>query len=440
MSWTDTSPVAVEYLDLKKNLGTHVQLRNLRNPDSATSLCVNNVGSFICIDTSTDEKVAIGWGGHTDSGSSYRSEVSVVRSDGTSCIDHNIPNYGGRIRNMLGVVGKWLVLCGGYAYGGSDSKDCRKLNLSKQSPGWIVHPALPYVMRHGAMYTYDGYLYVCTGWNSGSRNYHYRIAEDGSSWQSRAAAPRSMYEATTVVDEPNGRMFLLGGYDGNYHRAEVYVYTFSSNSWYHHSNTPRARYYKAATIIKQKNGERWLMHQDIDYREIYYYNLDTNSGWHHVSTVAYKQSGKMMMVSLTPNSAFMMGGYSGGVYSYSTENFYVYNPENYKFERINRNVQLEHAWGYKTTTSKNWAVLANCRAERTYVAVGWGGDDFNTDWSVLLRKTWETQGNYRNPATCHGVIPTLSPARKWPAIATMDYTLVVCGGRLSMILLYFWHM
>ena len=122
ISWTDDSPTKVEYLDLKANQGTYHQIRNIRNPDAPASLCINNVGSFSCVDMS-EEKVAIGWGGHTDDGAVYRPEFSVVRSDGTSCLDHKIPNYTGRINNMLGAVGKWLVLCGGYVHGGSDTRD-----------------------------------------------------------------------------------------------------------------------------------------------------------------------------------------------------------------------------------------------------------------------------------------------------------------------------
>ena len=49
----------------------------------------------------------------------------------------------------------------------------------------------------------------------------------------------------------------------------------------------------------------------------------------------------------------------------------------------------------------------------------------------MLRRVWEINSRHRKPATCHGVIPDLSPGRYYHAIATMDYTLVVCGGRLG---------
>ena len=302
-------------------------------------------------------------------------------SDGRSCMDHKIPTWGGRLYTMVGAVGKWLMLCGGYDY-----KDCRKLDMTQASPSWAAAPELPYNNRHGVMHSYGGYIYVIYGYvvHYGCRNWHYRLAENGNSWQSRASHPISTYGSRSVVDEPNGRVFTLGGHDCSNHRSEVYYYTFSTNQWTHHSNMPRARYYKSATIIKQKNGERWLMSQDRDYVELYYYNLDQNSGWHHVTNQPFKQSHYMFMVSVTPYTAFMMGAWTN-VRSTSRQNFWSYNPEHYKFESINRNIQTEHSYGYWTTTAKNWTVLNNCNAERTYVAVGWGGDHGYVSFSTTMR-------------------------------------------------------
>ena len=110
----------------------------------------------------------------------------------------------------------------------------------------------------------------------------------------------------------------------------------------------------------------------------------------------------------------------------------------------------EHVWGYWTTVKRkdNFRALTNCVAERTYVAVGWGGTDWvifrhlswrrlfikmfqNTDWSVMLRKNWENNANIRKPASCHGALPQLTPAKYFHAMASLDYTLIVCGGMLS---------
>ena len=98
---------------------------------------------------------------------------------------------------------------------------------------------------------------------------------------------------------------------------------------------------------------------------------------------------------MTPYSAFMLGA-ATNTYGTNLANFWVYNPENYKFEDIKRwayrldistyllstylprFVPAEHVWGYWTTVKRkaNLRALTNCLAERTYAAVGWGG----TDW------------------------------------------------------------
>ena len=38
--------------------------------------------------------------------------------------------------------------------------------MNAASPSWITGPSLSWAARHGAMYTYDGYLYVLGGWTS----------------------------------------------------------------------------------------------------------------------------------------------------------------------------------------------------------------------------------------------------------------------------------
>ena len=71
-----------------------------------------------------EENIAIGWGGHTTSGSdrhgAFRwvmrspftvscitvSPCSVVLADGTTCIGHGIPAYSGRYAPQIGVLGQ----------------------------------------------------------------------------------------------------------------------------------------------------------------------------------------------------------------------------------------------------------------------------------------------------------------------------------------------
>ena len=84
---------------------TPLQLRNLRNPDKDTSTCLNNVGSFQCV-SNDEENIAIGWGGHTTDGAHRYGTFSVVLADGTTCIDHGIPEYAGRYAPQIGVLDK----------------------------------------------------------------------------------------------------------------------------------------------------------------------------------------------------------------------------------------------------------------------------------------------------------------------------------------------
>ena len=52
----------------------------------------------------------------------------------------------------------------------------------------------------------------------------------------------------------------------------------------------------------------------------------------------------------------------------------------------------------------------------------------HTEWSVMLRKRWESNTDVRLPATCHQAIPSLSPARWQLGMTSLNYRLIVCGG------------
>ena len=99
----------------ENNFGnTPLQLRNLRNPDKAASSCLNNVGSFQCV-SNDEENIAVGWGGHTTNSGHRYGAFSVVLADGTTCIDHGIPEFGGRYATQIGVLGKVMSDSRSYA-------------------------------------------------------------------------------------------------------------------------------------------------------------------------------------------------------------------------------------------------------------------------------------------------------------------------------------
>ena len=221
---------------------------------------------------------------------------------------------------------------------------------------------------------------------------------------------------------------MFGGNDCSYTRAEAYYYTVSTNSWTQISNVPWGGSLDIiSTIIKNKNGDRWLIISKERHTTMYYWNLETEHGWHGMGSNSiqhYKNSG---MVSLTPYSAFILGGYTTQD-SDDIQNFWVYNQENSRFEKVWRYIQNEHSWGYWTLANKNYRALENCKSERTYAAVGWGGTDRNVEWSVMLRKRWQKNNINRYPATCHRAIPDLSPGRWYNGITSLDYNLIICGG------------
>merc|ERR1712038_604636 len=102
----------------------------------------------------------------------------------------------------------------------------------------------------------------------------------------------------------------------------------------------------------------------------------------------------MSMLSLTPYTAFMVGGKTT-IDGLRNINFWTYNPERTRFEKPNRFLQHRHKWNYWTVAKKDYKALASCNAERTYAAVGWGGSHGYTEWSVMLRKRWESNTDVR---------------------------------------------
>ena len=63
-------------MKLNNGLTESVYLRNFR-PDKELTECVNQVGGFVCVGAGEEGgRVAVGFGGHTESGSSYPAEVA----------------------------------------------------------------------------------------------------------------------------------------------------------------------------------------------------------------------------------------------------------------------------------------------------------------------------------------------------------------------------
>ena len=93
-------------------------------------------------------------------------------------------------------------------------------------------------------------MYVLAGHSgSGCQSAHYRIKATGSSWEGRAGYPRVIHRHSAVVDPVKERIYVFGGHDCSYSRAEAYYYSPSSNHWHQISNLPWAAYDIAAHIV-----------------------------------------------------------------------------------------------------------------------------------------------------------------------------------------------
>merc|ERR1719350_71614 len=111
-------------------------VRNFRTYGS-TEACTNNVGSFVC-SSSEEEYMAIGYGGHSTSGSDYMTEFTVITKDEYTCHDSAIPNLSpGRYAPAIAAIGSSLFVCGGHYYGASTPRaNCHKLDLEQYAPSW----------------------------------------------------------------------------------------------------------------------------------------------------------------------------------------------------------------------------------------------------------------------------------------------------------------
>ena len=125
---------------------------------------------------------------------------------------------------------------------------------------------------------------LCSGGYYGGTCYRYvyRITATGTSWEARASFPRNIHRHGGTVDKVKGRIYVFGGHDCSYSRAEAYYYSPSSNNWNQISNLPWAAHDIAAAIVTQKNGERWLLVARSGHSDMYYWNLNTESGYHYM--------------------------------------------------------------------------------------------------------------------------------------------------------------
>ena len=424
---------ASQYYTIFRNVGL----------DAPTQKCYNTIGSYTCFDTS-DEMVAIGFGGHTTTGSTYPSEFQVVTKDKFACSDHTIANLVGRYAPGIAALDNWLYVCGGSYYGWADPlSDCQKFDLNAHTPTWTTSPALPRKRNHFFMVRYLSSIYIVGGydfWTGGSdciSSFH-EYNHNTNAWTVKATMPITNHRHCAVADEEDGKIYMIGGHTCHVgDRNEVYQYTVNTNTWSQHSTLlwGQTSIDPACNIIRKPNGDKWLLVVRGGKSEaVHYYDLTNNKGWTHVANLYgnYNQH-YTQMVALDKYSALLLGSKSQR-YGTSLKNFFEFNQLTNNFEDYNYYLQNEMLLGAWTTVkrSKNYNALTDCVAVKKYAAVGWGGhtsssSDYPSYWSIVLKDRL-TSGDPHKPATCHRIIPDLSPGKIAAGVTSVDYLLIVCGG------------
>jgi hypothetical protein len=431
LSFQDTNPISGSHVGLL-NLGYQetAYWRNLR-VDRITQTCTNSFGGYTCTDNA-DELVGIGFGGHTASGTEYRSEVVVVSDRKDSCGNHLLPNLAGRFSPGSAVVGSRLYICGGNFYGAAPTTECKYLELNKHRPAWTTSAPLPTARREFVMLPYLTSFFVFGGWNGACLNSVASFDTVKSAWTTKASLPVALNRHCGAFDKLSDSVWIMGGFERcSTATNQVFWYNLTSNVWIPHSLLPWSTGDLACGIVQKMNGNRWLLVVgggigvgSIAYLDLTYYNSST---W--TITASLQGNGQQLRMNLitpTPYSAYLVGGNSQR-FGFSLRNFWEFNKQTNVFEDGTYFLQLELYASAWAMTKKSYKALQNCFSYVTYAAVGWGGSHWWGQWDVLLRSR-TMDGDSKLPARCDTAIPDLLPGRRMPGITAVGYRLMVCGG------------
>lgn len=121
---------------------------------------------------------------------------------------------------------------------------------------WTTKAPMPVGLHHVGIGTTGGRLYVIGGyrqsglsvWNPVATVYAYDPATD--SWDERAPMPTA--RGALSVTEHEGKLYAIGGYDGNANSAAVEVYDPESNTWDSRAPVPTARDHLATAAVSGK--------------------------------------------------------------------------------------------------------------------------------------------------------------------------------------------
>ena len=104
-----------------------------------------------------------------------------------------------------------------------------------------------------------GYFHIIGGWNSVCYDHHYRISPTGDAWEAMRPYPLKIVHHVGVVDSMTGRIYVFGGHSCSTYRAHAYYYKVETDNWVRIEDLPWTSVNTAASIIKQKDGSRWIV-------------------------------------------------------------------------------------------------------------------------------------------------------------------------------------
>ena len=104
-----------------------------------------------------------------------------------------------------------------------------------------------------------GYFHIIGGWNSVCYDHHYRISPTGDAWEAMRPYPLKIVHHVGVVDGMTGRIYVFGGHSCSTYRAHAYYYKVETDNWVRIEDLPWTSVNTAASIIKQKDGSRWIV-------------------------------------------------------------------------------------------------------------------------------------------------------------------------------------
>jgi hypothetical protein len=462
ISFTDsTNIISVGYIGLSTSAnGFTAFWRNVRVGSNLQS-CINNFGSYSCVDIDDDEYLAIGTGGTavTKTDSSYLGLPSVVTKDMVSCSNHLVGSLSSIVSHGMASLDNWLFVCGGqssYLATSSSVATCLKFDLNNNSAVWVPSTPLPVARQNFGMVTYKGTIIVM-----GGRNYRYscpdpvyggtmicKLSEPlgdvykfslaSTSWLSLASMPQPTFYHCVVADDINGLIWSIGGTISASPSNYVYTYNIATNVWSLHSQLNFPTYQAACSMVTLKTGQRWLIvvPGGATSNPIQYWNFYYNTGWYNRSSSNTKHN-HMRMISLTPYTVIAVAGNTylnwNGM---SQQNFFSINLNGIYLESGYYYLFGEMSGSAWTQVKRSYRALANCVSFVKYAAVGWGGAmsssstaTYTTVWDVLLRsRSTSMMSDPTMPVRCDTALPDLSPAKMGIGITSIGYWLLVCGG------------